>query len=69
MNNCSYDKILHRGAEMDNPTCSCFLLHEDIVRKLKRLCPDENKLMDLADLFKIFGDSTGNKDTLLAVGK
>ncbi|HHT92175.1 MAG TPA: metalloregulator ArsR/SmtB family transcription factor [Clostridia bacterium] len=43
---------------MDNPTCSCFLLHEDIVEKAKKALPDENKLMDLADLFKVFGDST-----------
>jgi len=39
-------------------TCNCNIIHEDIVEKVKNTIPDEGKLYDLADLFKVFGDST-----------
>lgn len=39
-------------------TCNCNIIHEDIVEKVKNAIPDEGKLYDLADLFKVFGDST-----------
>lgn len=33
-------------------------VHEDIVHKVNEQMPDEEILYDLAELFKIFGDST-----------
>ncbi len=33
-------------------------LHEDIIAKVNEAMPDEEMLYDLAELFKIFGDST-----------
>ena len=33
-------------------------VHEDLVLKLKAEMPDETKLYDLAELYKVFGDST-----------
>lgn len=39
-------------------TCNCNIIHEDIVEKVKNTIPDEGILYDLADLFKVFGDST-----------
>jgi len=33
-------------------------VHEDTVEKVRKLMPDDDKLFDLADLFKTFGDST-----------
>lgn len=39
-------------------TCNCNIIHEDIVEKVKNTIPDEGVLYDLADLFKVFGDST-----------
>ena len=33
-------------------------VHEDIVAQVKQSMPDEEVLYDLAELFKIFGDST-----------
>jgi len=39
-------------------TCNCNIIHEDIVGKVKNTIPDEGILYDLADLFKVFGDST-----------
>jgi ArsR family transcriptional regulator len=42
------------GAEQ----CEVFELHEDKVRAVSAPMPDENEIYDLAELFKVFGDST-----------
>ncbi|KAB3526236.1 ArsR/SmtB family transcription factor [Alkaliphilus serpentinus] len=39
-------------------TCSCTIIHEDVVHNVKESMPREEKLYDLAELFKVFGDST-----------
>jgi DNA-binding transcriptional ArsR family regulator len=38
--------------------CNCTIIHEDVVSKVKECIPQEELLYDLADLFKIFGDTT-----------
>lgn len=38
--------------------CDCDVIHNDIVAKVKENMPEENSLYDLAELFKVFGDST-----------
>lgn len=38
--------------------CSCTVIHEDVVNEVKKSIPEEETLYDLADLFKIFGDTT-----------
>ena len=38
--------------------CDCTVIHNDIVTKVKRRQPDTELLFDLAELFKVFGDST-----------
>jgi DNA-binding transcriptional ArsR family regulator len=38
--------------------CSCYVIHEDVVNKVKEKMPHEETLYDLADFFKVFGDST-----------
>lgn len=38
--------------------CEFIHAHEDIVGKVNRNMPDDEILYDLAELFKIFGDST-----------
>ncbi|MBO5034666.1 MAG: helix-turn-helix transcriptional regulator [Oscillospiraceae bacterium] len=38
--------------------CELIRVHEDIVEKVKKSLPDEETLYDLADLFRIFADST-----------
>lgn len=46
---------------MDNrheEVCECNAIHQDIVRKVKKLMPEEETLYDLAELFKVFGDTT-----------
>lgn len=42
----------------DAPTCEYMHAHEDIINDVKEKMIDENSLYDLADLFKIFGDTT-----------
>lgn len=38
--------------------CDCNVIHEDIVNQVKKKMPQEENLYDLAELFKVFGDST-----------
>jgi len=38
--------------------CDCEVIHEEIVNQVKEKMPKEEKLFDLAELFKLFGDST-----------
>lgn len=38
--------------------CGCTVIHEDIVDRVKVNMPQEETLYDLAELFKVFGDST-----------
>ncbi|MDF2892176.1 MAG: transcriptional regulator, ArsR family [Clostridia bacterium] len=39
-------------------SCSCSVIHEDIVNKAREIMPQEETLYDLAELFKVFGDTT-----------
>ncbi len=39
-------------------SCDCNVIHEDVVDKVREKMPAEEKLYDLADLFKVFGDTT-----------
>lgn len=38
--------------------CDCTVIHEDVVEKVKSIMPEEEDLYNLADFFKVFGDST-----------
>ena len=42
----------------DVDKCDCNVIHEEIVNQVKAKMPLEENLYDLADLFKVFGDST-----------
>ncbi len=44
--------------EPDIDRCDCSSIHEDVVMAVRKNMPDEDKLIDLADVFKIFSDST-----------
>lgn len=47
---------MERQEELER--CDCVHVHEEIVEKVIQDMPDEEILYDLAELFKIFGDST-----------
>jgi ArsR family transcriptional regulator len=38
--------------------CTCNTIHEDVVAAVREKMPDEVSLYDLAELFKVFGDTT-----------
>jgi DNA-binding transcriptional ArsR family regulator len=38
--------------------CNCNIIHKDVVNRVKRALPDEEALLNLAELFKVFGDTT-----------
>ncbi len=38
--------------------CEDFCIHEERIKKVNEKLPDENELYDIAELFKVFGDST-----------
>ena len=40
------------------PRCEYLFVHESAVERVKSIMPDEEALYDLAELFKVFGDST-----------
>lgn len=44
--------------EPDIDRCDCNTIHEDVVNDVREHMPDEDNLLDLADIFKVFSDST-----------
>ena len=61
MNKRSYDKNFEKGADLmkQQETNSDFLaVHEDVVKRVLDKQPAEEELYDLAELFKVFGDTT-----------
>ena len=42
----------------DVEICDCVELHEESIERVKAHMPELDKLYDLAELFKVFGDST-----------
>lgn len=39
-------------------SCNCTIIHDDVVNKIKESLPADETLYDLAEFFKVFGDST-----------
>ena len=64
MNNHSYIHILIKQEgdlmekRINTESCNCTIIHEDVVNKVRVDMPEEEKLCDLANLFKVLGDST-----------
>lgn len=44
--------------ENDAPHCDFMHVHAEAVERINSSMPDEDLLIDLAELFKVFGDST-----------
>ena len=44
--------------EREELSCECQEIHEDLLKIVNETMPDEEELYDLADLFKVFADST-----------
>lgn len=54
MKGCEYDMSETNSAER----CELMHVHQEIVDKVNQQMPEDEILFDLAELFKIFGDST-----------
>ncbi len=39
-------------------TCECEIIHDEIVKQVKATFPKDEMIFDLADFYKIFGDTT-----------
>ena len=54
--------FLKGGSPMDSeriaPVCDYLHVHEDAVEEVLRLLPPEERLYDLAEVFRVFGDTT-----------
>ena len=50
-------KLMDKNIEF----CNCSTIHEDVVEKVRNLIPPAETLYDLAELFKVFGDTTRTK--------
>lgn len=48
----------HKTEEAENLCCEFMHVHDDIVTKVNQVMPEEDQLLDLAEFFKVFGDST-----------
>ncbi|MDR2071753.1 MAG: metalloregulator ArsR/SmtB family transcription factor [Treponema sp.] len=44
------------GPETDR--CDCNVIHEDVIARVRTLMPEDETLLNLADMFKVFSDST-----------
>ena len=44
--------------EADIDRCDCTTIHEEVVNDVRAHMPEEDTLLELADVFKVFSDST-----------
>jgi ArsR family transcriptional regulator len=65
MNGYSYDDSpesercrMSASYEITDTLCDVPMIHEDVVRDVQKRIADEEMLFDLAEFFKVFGDST-----------
>jgi DNA-binding transcriptional ArsR family regulator len=46
------------GSGFETDRCDCNVIHEDVIAKVRKLMPEDEILLNLADMFKVFSDST-----------
>ena len=49
--------------------CECHEVHKDLITQISSRMPDEDELYDLAELFKVFGDSTRIRILSVLIGE
>ena len=50
--------VMAKNRELNPAFCDCTVIHEDTVQRVKKTMPESEKLFDLAEFFRILGDST-----------
>lgn len=58
MNICSYEEERFLNLEEKMESCSCNIIHKEVIEKVNDALPADETLYDLAEFFKVFGDST-----------
>lgn len=58
MNNYSYERMKSMSDDRMIESCEYLCIHEDAVKKVQENMPPDEYLYELAELFKMFGDST-----------
>jgi DNA-binding transcriptional ArsR family regulator len=51
-------EIMAGTEDMEIDQCETNVIHQEVVNRVRGNMPDEEDLLNLADLFKVFGDST-----------
>lgn len=46
---------------MEENLCEITIIHEDVVKEVKKIMPKDDEIYDLAEFFKVFADSTRMK--------
>lgn len=46
---------------MDDNIFECNVIHDDVIKKVRNTMPSDELIFDVAELFKVFGDSTRMK--------
>lgn len=46
---------------MEENLCEITIIHEDVVKEVKKIMPEDDEIYDLAEFFKVFADSTRMK--------
>ena len=49
---------MQKDLDKEPVCCETVEVHEDLLRIVEQTMPEETELYDLAELFKVFGDST-----------
>ena len=53
---------------MEEDVCEITVIHEDTVKKVKSIIPEDDLIYDLAEFFKVFADSTRMKIIYALIG-
>jgi ArsR family transcriptional regulator len=56
LNDCSI--IGEQKVKKNTPVCDCDVIHGEVVKRVRKAMPKEEDFYDLADLYKMFADST-----------
>jgi len=54
----SKERTVFLMAKLESECCDTIVVHDDIVSNVKQHMPEEDRLSDLADFYKVFGDLT-----------
>jgi ArsR family transcriptional regulator len=56
LNDCS--TVGGKKVKKNSPVCDCEVIHGEVVKRVRKAMPKEEDFYDLADLYKMFADST-----------